>query len=165
MRPALLSGVAMYLTLKLLHVFGVVLFLGNIITAVMWKLIADRSNDARVMAYAMEGIITGDRYFTMPGVGLIAVTGISLVLTSGYSFVRTPWIWQSLVLFAISGIIAMAFLAPLQRRLRDLAVMGARGRFDGLEYQRLSKQWAVWGTLATLAPLAALGLMVLKPSY
>lgn len=155
----------MYLTLKLFHIFGVVLFLGHIITAVMWKLIADHSHDARVMAYAMEGIISGDRYFTFPGVGLILVTGISLLFVSGYSFIRTSWIWQSIVLFAISGAIAVFFLSPLQRRLREIAIMGARGRFDASEYQRLSRQWGVWGTLATLAPLAALGLMVLKPSY
>lgn len=155
----------MYLTLKLLHVFGVVMFLGNIITAVLWKSLADRSNDARVIAYAMEGIIAADRYFTVPGVGLILVTGISLVITSGYSFLGTTWVWQSLVLFAISGIVFMGFLAPLQRRLRDVAVQGGRGGFDRVTYQRLSRQWAIWGSLATLAPLAALGLMVLKPTY
>ncbi|MET0656931.1 MAG: DUF2269 family protein [Steroidobacteraceae bacterium] len=155
----------MYLTLKLLHIFGVVLFLGNIITAVLWKSLADRSNDARVIAYAMEGIIAADRYFTVPGVGLILVTGISLMITSGYSFLGTTWVWQSLVLFAISGIVFMAFLAPLQRRLRDVALQGGRGGFDRVTYQRLSRQWAVWGSLATLAPLAALGLMVLKPTY
>lgn len=155
----------MYLTLKLLHIFGVVLFLGNIITAVLWKSLADRSNDARVIAYAMEGIIAADRYFTVPGVGLILVTGISLVITSGYSFLGTTWVWQSLVLFAISGIVFMGFLAPLQRRLRDVAVQGGRGGFDRVTYQRLSRQWAIWGSLTTLAPLAALGLMVLKPTY
>ena len=155
----------MYLTLKLLHIFGVVMFLGNIITAVLWKSLADRSNDARVIAYAMEGIIAADRYFTVPGVGLILVTGISLVITSGYSFLGTTWVWQSLVLFAISGIVFMGFLAPLQRRLRDVAVQGGRGGFDRVTYQRLSRQWAIWGSLATLAPLAALGLMVLKPTY
>ncbi|HKQ84741.1 MAG TPA: DUF2269 family protein [Steroidobacteraceae bacterium] len=155
----------MYLTLKLLHIFGVVLFLGNIITAVLWKSLADRSNDARVIAYAMEGIIAADRYFTVPGVGLILVTGISLVITSGYSFLGTTWVWQSLVLFAISGIVFMGFLTPLQRRLRDVAVQGGRGGFDRVTYQRLSRQWAIWGSLATLAPLAALGLMVLKPTY
>lgn len=155
----------MYLTLKLLHIFGVVLFLGNIITAVLWKSVADRSNDARVIAYALEGLIAADRYFTVPGVGLILVTGISLVIASGYSFLGTTWIWQSLVLFTISGVVFMALLAPLQRRLRDIAVQGARGNFDRVLYQRLSRQWAAWGSLATLAPLAALGLMVLKPTY
>jgi uncharacterized membrane protein len=155
----------MYLTLKLLHIFGVVLFLGNIITGVLWKTYADRSNDPRVIAYALEGLIAADRYFTVPGVGLILVTGISLVLTSGYSFLGTTWIWQALVLFAISGIVFMAFLAPLQRRMRDLAAQGARGAFDRVSYQRLSRQWAIWGSLATLTPLAALGLMVLKPNF
>lgn len=155
----------MYLTLKLLHLFGVVLFLGNIIVAVLWKSLADRSNDPRVIAYAMEGIISADRYFTIPGVGLITVTGISLVIVSGYSFLGTPWIWQSLVLFAISGVVFMAWLAPLQRRMHQLAARGARGGFDRVAYQRLSRQWAIWGSLATLTPLAAMGLMVLKPTF
>jgi uncharacterized membrane protein len=155
----------MYLTLKLLHIFGVVLFLGNIITAVLWKALADRSNDPRIIANALEGLIAADRYFTGPGVGLILVTGISLVISSGYSFLGTAWIWQSLVLFTISGVVFMVLLAPLQRRMRDIAVLGARGGFDRVLYQRLSRQWAIWGSLATLTPLAALGLMVLKPNY
>jgi uncharacterized membrane protein len=156
----------MYNTLKLMHIFGVVLFLGNIITAVLWKTLADRSRDARVIAHTMEGIIAADRYFTTPGVGLIVVTGISLVILSGgWSFVETTWIWQSLVLLAISGIAFMFFMAPLQRKLRDVAVAGARGSFDRSLYERLSRLWTVWGALATLTPLAALGLMVLKPNY
>jgi uncharacterized membrane protein len=59
----------------------------------------------------------------------------------------------------------MARLGPLQRRMRDFAQAGAAaGNFDLAAYERLSRQWDVWGAVATIAPLIALALMVLKPA-
>ena len=54
--------------LKSLHIVSVVLFLGNIITGVFWKLHADRTGDLRARAQALDGIIASDRWFTVPGV-------------------------------------------------------------------------------------------------
>jgi uncharacterized membrane protein len=45
-----------YLVLKALHVIGVVLFLGNILTGIFWKAHGDRG-DLRARAQAIEGII------------------------------------------------------------------------------------------------------------
>jgi uncharacterized membrane protein len=47
----------MYLASKLLHVFAVVLFLGNITIGVFWKLFGDRTRDPRIIAHTMAGII------------------------------------------------------------------------------------------------------------
>ena len=47
-----------YLLLKSLHVVSVVLFLGNIITGVFWKVHADRVGDLRARAQALDGIIS-----------------------------------------------------------------------------------------------------------
>ena len=47
----------LYLALKALHILSVVLFLGNIITGVFWKVHADRTGDLRARAQALDGII------------------------------------------------------------------------------------------------------------
>lgn len=60
-----------YLFLKSLHVLSVVLFIGNIVTGVFWKVHADIAGDLRSRAQALAGIIASDRVFTMPGVLLI----------------------------------------------------------------------------------------------
>ena len=62
--------------LKSLHILSVVLFLGNIITGVFWKFHAESRATCRARAQALDGIIRSDRWFTLPGVLLIIVTGV-----------------------------------------------------------------------------------------
>lgn len=154
----------MYLWLKLLHVIAVVLFLGNIITGLFWHAHAARTRDPGRIAHIMDGIIASDRLFTIPSVVVIAVTGVAAALTAGYPIVRTGWIFWSLVLFGVSGVIFMARVAPLQVRLRAAAAAARSGaEFDWPAYRRLALRWELWGGAALLTPLGALVLMVLKP--
>lgn len=152
-----------YLILKIVHLLAVVLFLGNIITGLFWKYHGDKTGDPRIMAHIMDGIISADRWFTLPGVGLISASGVAAAIHAGLPILRTPWIGQSLILFALSGVIFAAQVAPLQKRIRTLALDGVRtGTLDQSAYRRLSLRWELWGILAILTPLGALALMVLK---
>ncbi len=154
----------MYAALKVLHILAVVLFLGNIITGVFWKYHGDRTGDPRIMAHTMAGITRSDRWFTIPGVVAIVVSGIAGAMLGGLPILGTAWIWQSIVLFTIAGLAFVFQVAPLQRRLRSLAEAAAGGEpWDPTVYRRLSRRWDFWGAVATIAPLVALGLMVYKP--
>lgn len=153
-----------YQLLKSLHVFAVVLFLGNIITGLFWKRHADRTGDARLMAHALEGVIRADRWFTIPSVVAIVVTGVWLAQIAGYPILGTGWISKSIILFSISGALFSFFVAPLQKKLRAAAAAGVgSGEIDRRRYSRLSLAWEVTGLLATVTPLGALFLMVAKP--
>lgn len=155
----------MYLTIKAVHILAVVLFLGNIITGVFWKLHADRTRSPAVIANALDGVIRSDRWFTLPGVVVILVTGVWLAILAGFPILGTGWILWSLVLFGVSGALFMFFLAPDQRRMHALAVQGAAsGTLDRDAYGRLSRRWEIVGVFATGAPLGALALMVIKPA-
>jgi uncharacterized membrane protein len=152
-----------YLLLKSLHVISVVLFLGNIVTGVFWKLHGDRG-DLRARAVALDGIIRSDRWFTMPGVIAIIVTGVLLATTLHYSILRTPWILWSLILFGVSGVMFQFFVAPLQKKLLANVRAGSDGAWNESEYRRLSRAWLWSGAVATLAPVIAVFLMVMKPA-
>jgi uncharacterized membrane protein len=154
----------MYLFLKSLHVVSVVLFLGNIITGVFWKVHADRSGDLRARAQALHGLIASDRIFTVPGVVLIIITGVALALMANMPLLSTKWIGWSLVLFGISGAVFSTRVAPLQKKMLANVRAGTTGSWQEAEYQKLSRGWEVWGAVATLAPLIALFLMVMKPT-
>jgi uncharacterized membrane protein len=156
---------AMYLFLKLIHVTAVVLFLGNIITGVFWKIHADRSDDPAIIAHTMDGIIRADRLFTVPGVILIVIGGFGAASVGHLPMLRTRWILAGIVLLTLSGIAFMGWLVPVQRKLHALsrAAEGDPARMDWDGYKRLSRQWNVSGLIALLAPILALVLMVLKP--
>jgi uncharacterized membrane protein len=156
----------MYLLLKLFHVVAVIVFLGNIITGLFWHSHAARTRDPRLVVHAMDGIIRSDRLFTIPGVVLIVATGLATAIIGHHPILRTPWILWSLVLFTISGVLFVTRVAPLQQQLRALAQKQSdAGSFDWTGYDALARRWETWGALALLAPLAALALMVLKPTF
>jgi uncharacterized membrane protein len=152
-----------YLLLKSLHVVSVVLFLGNIITGVFWKVHGDLQGTVAARAQALDGVIRSDRMFTLPGVMLILATGIGLALMAGFPLLSTPWILWSIVLFAISGLVFSFRVAPLQKQLLANARAGLDGSWNEAEYRRLSSAWTLWGVVATGTPLAAVFLMVMKP--
>ncbi|HET9861999.1 MAG TPA: DUF2269 family protein [Steroidobacteraceae bacterium] len=153
-----------YLVLKSLHVLSVVLFLGNIITGVFWKFHADRGGELRGRELAIAGIIRSDRWFTMPGVMVIIVTGLWMAIGAHMSLLRTTWILWGIILFGISGVCFGAFVGPLQKKLLANVRAGIAGGWDQAEYRRLSRRWEIWGGIATLAPVIALFLMVMKPA-
>lgn len=154
----------MYLALKLVHVAAVIMFLGNIVTGLFWKAHADRTGDPRIMAHTMDGIIRSDRWFTLPGVVLIIVSGMGAAGVGGLKIFGTFWIWASLALFGISGVAFAAWVAPMQVRLRNLARRATSPEdFDRATYARWSHTWEFWGLVAVVTPVAALVLMVLKP--
>jgi uncharacterized membrane protein len=152
----------LYLLLKSLHIVSVVLFLGNIITGVFWKVHADRTGDLRARAQALDGIIKSDAIFTTPNVFIIILTGVGTAYAAGIPILSTPWILGSIILFGISGA-AFAFVAPLQKKLLANTKAGIAGDWDEAAYAKLSRSWTLWGTVATGAPLIAVFLMVMKP--
>jgi uncharacterized membrane protein len=155
----------MVLWLKLLHVTAAVLFLGNIITGLFWHAHADRTRDAKLLFHTMDGIIRSDRWFTNPCAVLLTLAGVLLAMKSHLPILGTPWILRAIVLFALSGLLFVVRVAPLQKRLRELARIGmAADRFDGAGYRRVATAWDLWGAVSLVLSLGALAFMVLKPA-
>jgi uncharacterized membrane protein len=153
-----------YLWLKLLHVAAVIGFLGNITTGLFWHAHAARTRDPGLLAHTMDGIIRSDRLFTIPGVLGIVAAGVATAVVGHLPLLRTSWIFWTIVLFSISGLVFVLRVAPLQRELLALARGAAPpAAFDFTRYQRVARRWELWGAVALVTPLAGLVLMVLKP--
>lgn len=149
-----------YLLLKLVHVVAVVLFLGNITLGLFWMRHAMRSGDRRIVAHTMDGVIRSDRWFTSPMVLVILAAGFAAAIQGQLGILRTGWIAWSLGLFAFSGLVFMAVLVPLQRRIRDYAA--SADDFDFPTCRALVRRWDLWGLLSLVPVWIALALMVLK---
>jgi uncharacterized membrane protein len=147
-----------YLLLKLVHLAGVVLFLGNITVGVFWKSFADRSGNLGLMAATMDGIIRADRIFTIPGILLLLAGGIGAAIVGGFPILSTGWILWGLSAFVLSG---LAF-GPLSRAQRGISTAAHTGNLE--EYERLSQSWNVWGAIALAFPVIAFVIMILKPA-
>ncbi len=151
-----------YLLLKLIHVFAVIIFLGNITTGLYWMRRADQTGDVLIISFTMKGIITTDKWFTIPGVIIITAGGITAAVQIGLPLLGTGWIFWSLILFSVSGIVFGWKLAPLQKKIVKLTRVQDEKNFDYSLYRSYLKQWETWGFVALLTPLAAMIMMVLK---
>lgn len=151
-----------YAILKLVHIVGVVMFLGNITTGLFWAAYAHRQKEFGLVASTFRGIIKSDRWFTMPGVTIILIGGFWAAIEGGIPILRTGWVFWSIVLFSISGIIFSVSLAPLQKKILRFVESKPQTEESWSEYCSIYKRWELWGFVAWLAPVIALALMVLK---
>jgi uncharacterized membrane protein len=154
----------MYIAFKTLHVVAVILFLGNLVTGILWKIHADQTTDPVIIRHTMAGLIRSDRWFTVPGVVLILIGGFGAAIVGGLPILRTRWILWGIILFTISGIAYMRRIVPLQRQMLEVARSGAEsGKLDWERYRALSRSWNLWGTIALLTPALAMIGMIAKP--
>ena len=151
-----------YLILILLHVIAVVIFLGNITIAPFWKAHAEKKKDRLLVMNAWEGIIRADKLFTMPGVICLFIFGVGGALHGGFNLISSGWIFWSIILYAISGAAFMAKVVPLQKKI--VVLLSNEVKFSWDDYNKLTKQWDVWGSIATITPWIAVILMVIKPN-
>jgi uncharacterized membrane protein len=152
-----------YLAFKVVHITGVVLFLGNIIVTGVWKVLADKTGEPRTIAFAQRLVTLTDWIFTLGGVILILIGAYGMVWTAGLNPLGPLWLIAGQSLFIASGIIWAAILIPIQiAQARQARVFAGGGQIPE-SYRHLSRRWLVWGTIATLLPLANLYFMVVKP--
>ncbi len=154
----------MYLTFKLVHVFAVIAFVGNITVGIFWKTIADATRDPRIIAHTIKGVVGADRWFTIPAIVLILLGGFGAAGVARLPILGTGWILWGMIMFIIAGIC----FGPVSRAQKQLLAIAQAAVSGGVmnwqEYERVGRVWNVAGTIALIAPLIAVGLMVLKPS-
>jgi len=152
-----------YNYLVLIHVIGVIVFLGNITIVPFWKVNAERTKDRLHILSTWQSIIRADKFFTMPGVVIILLFGLGAALHIGYNILETSWIFLSLILYVISGAVFMIKVGPIQKKV--VALAQDENNFSWDEYFNLARHWNFWGSIATLTPWFAVILMVIKPQF
>jgi uncharacterized membrane protein len=147
---------------KLFHILGAILFLGNLIVSAVWKVLADLDGRIPVLRLATRAVLWTDAVFTLGGAVMLSVSGHLQAGTWG-GVAAQGWILHAYAAFAGSGLLWLLVLLPLQWRQSRLL----RGLPDDAPappaYRRLAHAWWAVGSLATLLPLGALTLMVLRP--
>lgn len=151
-----------YLWLKVIHIFGVVVFLGNIIVTGWWKNLADRTKNAQIIAFAQRQVTLTDFIFTGGGVAILFVAGVLNVYLHNLNF-AAQWLVHGMAMFLLSGLIWAVVLIPVQTKQARMAEVFAHSNEIPAAYWQLCKTWNIFGLIATLLPLVNIYWMVFKP--
>lgn len=153
----------MYALFKTIHLIGVVILVGNVTITAYWKVFADRTRDARIVAHAQHGVTVADWIFTLAGIVLIMIGGYGAAAVAGFSLTGPTWLVLGQLLFAVSGLIWLLLLVPIQiRQARAVRALPDGGALSAA-YRRDSRIWLIWGIIATVPLVAAIYVMVAKP--
>lgn len=117
----------MYVVMKFVHVFGVVLLVGNAIVSALWKVNADRTGDPLVAATAARTIVRADYFFTIPGVLLIIAAGYAMAAKRPWPLHGLHWLDWGQTLLYLAILLWLIFLVPAQRRMAALATDARAG--------------------------------------
>ncbi len=149
-----------YMIMKVIHIFAVIMFVGNLCLAFFWKSYAEKTKDINLLKFTFAGIRKADRIFTMPGVTILILFGIGGALHGGFNLLTTSWILWSEILIVISGGAYMAGVVPVQKKIT--ALTDNLTGFNWEEYNKLSQKWSLWALFALISPIIAIVLMTLK---
>ncbi len=150
-----------YLWLKTIHIIGVVLFLGNIIVTGWWKVLADRTNNPQIIAFAQRQVTLTDYVFTAGGALILLVAGMLNIWLHEMPLTM-KWLMHGMGLFIVSGLIWVLVLIPTQMKQAKMAKTFAETGEIPEHYWKLCQRWNFWGFLAVITPLITVYLMVFK---
>lgn len=152
-----------YEILKFIHILGVVLLVGNVTITAFWKVIADRTGDVQVVAFAQHLVILCDWVFTLAGIVMIVAGGYGMAIIAALPVFEKTWLILGQLLFIVSGVIWLFVLIPLQiRQGRQARLSSKSGSFPDF-YWREARLWLIWGIIATIPLVGAIYVMVAKP--
>ncbi len=142
---------------KILHIFGVIMMVGNVTVGPLWVIVAWRSRDAGLLRFAMQTLALADIWFTAPGVQLALING--LAMSSVFGGLRAqPWLAQSYMLLVALTILSPTTVLYCQER----AVRIAEERDNGPRFTRALSMWSIWGTAIMVPIMMIFYLMVSK---
>jgi len=140
--------------LRILHVTGAVLLLGNVTVTGFWATYLYRARVQVPFRPVARAILWTDLVFTALGGVLLTVSGILLAMRQGYRLADTPWLLKGIVALALSTLLWLVVLLPDQMRLERLQPADERG------LRRVFLRWSLVGWTATLVLFYGLWVMV-----
>lgn len=128
--------------LRLAHIAGAVLLLGNVIVTGVWAAYLFRRRDAVPFRPVARAILLTDLIFTAGGGALLTISGIMLAMRGGYRVFETPWLLKGIVALGASTLVWLVLLLPDQLRMERRAE-------DPAPLRRVFIRWSVAGWMST----------------
>jgi uncharacterized membrane protein len=125
-----------YAVHKVLHIVGVIIFMGNLIAGPLWIIFAYYEDGRRHFPFAVRTLVAADIWLTTPGLQLTIWNGLCLAAFFGGARTQ-PWLVESLGWLLLTSLWSLVLVLPWQERLLAAVEAG-----DETAQQRALIQWA-----------------------
>lgn len=151
-----------YLWLKWIHILSSTVLFGTGLGIAYFQWMAWRSGEVAVIARVTRITVSADFVFTTPAVIVQLLTGVALLHTLSLPW-STPWVWQALLLYALTGACWLPVVGIQIQLARMAAQAQAAGEALPAAFHRRMRLWVILGWPAFLSVIAIFWLMVRKP--
>ncbi|MDH5391798.1 MAG: DUF2269 family protein [Gammaproteobacteria bacterium] len=146
--------------LKVLHILGLVVFLGSIITFIIASELSNES-DLAGLVFARELISTGTLIITIPSMWLVIVTGTGMAIISAR--LKQTWVRIKFVVSIIIAINAHAFVMSAVKEATLLAKTSLQKGIIHVDYLQAYTEESMFGAINVLLILSLIIIAVFKP--
>jgi len=148
----------LYTIAKWIHILSAIVSLGANLTYFPWFMTVPKSRETLV--YTLKTIRLLDNWIANPAYILAYITGEIMMRVGGQIHYSTPWMTTALILYATISVLGLFVYAPMLKNQQQLAeTKGA----DDADYQRVSRNGIILGTVIVVITIGITYLMVAKP--
>lgn len=148
----------LYTIAKWIHILSAIVSLGANLTYFPWFMTVPKSRETLV--YTLKTIRLLDNWIANPAYILAYITGEIMMRVGGQIHYSTPWMTTALILYATISVLGLFVYAPMLKNQQQLAeTKGA----DDTDYQRVSRNGIILGTVIVVITIGITYLMVAKP--
>lgn len=148
---------------KALHLIGAMMFFGSILSHITVGLVPNAQDDPQTALIVREGIDAATIYLTIPGLILLAATGVFMIVKGKLPVLKARW----LLLHAVFGLLiafnGLFLLYPVGQDMLAMAAQVVSGAASLDALHALGGREAAFGAVNIVLCLAAIMLAVLKP--
>lgn len=148
----------LYTIAKWIHILCAIVSLGANLTYFPWFMTVPKTRETLV--YTLKTIRLLDNWIANPAYILAYITGEVMMRVGGQIHYSTSWMTVAISLYAIISVLGLFIYSPMIKKQQQLAeTKGA----DDADYQRVSRNGIVLGTVIVILTIGITYLMVAKP--
>ena len=156
---------------RILHVFGAVVLIGDLLFAGFWLSRAVARGDAGLRSFVLATMAWTSKSYALPAILINLIAGLALIHFKKTPMATALWLWIALVLYVVVTGLWHGVLIPKRKKMAAMfgepekaakagaAAAGAAGDFDSM-----ARAWLGVNGVTVFLLFVILALMVWRPT-
>ena len=156
--------------MRILHVFGAVVLIGDLLFAGFWLSRAVKRGDTGLRAYVLATMAWTSKSYALPAILVNLIAGLALIHFKETPMATALWLWIALVLYVVVTGLWHGVLIPRRKKMAALFGEPEKGAKAGTaaaaagDFDSMARGWLSVNGVTVLLLFVILALMVWRPT-